>query len=250
MAKARYASCAIGVMAKAPQSGRSKTRLCPPLLADQAADLSAAFLHDTFENVAAAARSAPVTAFAAYAPLGAEILLRDHLAVGTGLLLADGSISMPDGITALGRCLLHAIRSMLAEGYGAACVLSSDSPTLPTDFLVRTVELLLAPGERIVLGPADDGGYYLLGVKAPHAELFTDIAWSTASVADQTRERARRIGLPLIELDSWYDVDDAASLERLMNETRGFAAPATNGVIDRLGLRRSGRPHALSSAAQ
>ena len=229
-------SCAIGVMAKAPQPGRSKTRLCPPLTPAQAAAMSAAFLRDTTENMAAAARQAAITPYAAYAPLGTESLLHTCLAEGTGLLLADGSLPMPEGVTGFGRCLLHAIQGMLDAGHAAACVLSADSPTVPTAFLVQAAALLLAPGDRAVLGAADDGGYYFLGLKAPHAAMFRDIAWSTATVAETTRARARESGLDLIELASWYDVDDAASLGVLLRESAGYAAPATRAAIARLGL--------------
>ena len=229
-------SCAIGVMSKAPQAGRSKTRLCPPLTGEQAAAMSAAFLRDTTENMAAAARDAPIVPYAAYAPLGTESLLSACLAEGTALLLADGSPPMPEGVTGFGRCLLHAIQDMLAAGHAAACVLSSDSPTIPTALLVQAATLLLIPGDRAVLGPADDGGYYFLGLKAVHAAMFRDIAWSTASVAETTRARAQEIGLELIELDPWYDVDDAASLAVLLRESAGYAAPATHAAVTRLGL--------------
>lgn len=229
------APCAIGVMAKAPQAGRSKTRLCPPLAPDEAAALSAAFLRDTTENLAEAARRAPIAAYAAYAPQGTEDLLRAGLAPGTGLVLADGSAPMPEGVEGFGRCLLHALDGLLALGHPAACLLSSDCPTLPTDFLVEAARLLLQPGDRAVLGACADGGYYLLGLKARHAALFTGIAWSTDTVAEATRARARGIGLPLVELPPWYDVDDAPSLARLRAERDGYAAPATRGVLARLG---------------
>jgi uncharacterized protein len=234
----REVSCAMGVMVKAPQPGRSKTRLCPPLLPEQAASLSAAFLRDATENMAAAAQLAPIATYAAYAPEGTEALIRQHLCRGTQLVLADGSGPMPAGVQGLGRCLLHATRAMLAKGHEAVCLLSSDSPTVPTRILVMAAELLLAPGERVVLGPTDDGGYYLLGIKAPHAALLSDIAWSTASVADQTRERAFSAGLPLVELEQWYDVDDAISLVTLLNDTRGYQALATRKAIEILDLRR------------
>jgi len=237
-------SCAIGVMAKAPQAGRSKTRLCPPLRPEQAAALGAAFLRDTTDNIAAAARLARIAGYAAYAPHGSEALFDGHLADGTALLLADGSPPMPERVQGFGRCLLHAVQDMLALGHDAACVLSADSPTVPTRFLVQAAEVLLAPGDQAVLGPADDGGYYLLGLKAPHAEMFADIPWSTAGVAAATRDRASSLGFLLVELEPWYDVDDAASLCTLLTETGGYAAPVTQMAIDRLGLRRL-----LSSAA-
>ena len=231
--------CAIGVMAKAPQPGRSKTRLCPPLLPAQAAVLSAAFLWDTTESIAEAARQAPIKGYAAYAPAGTETLLKGHLASETALILADGSPPMPPGVTGFGRCLLHAVQGMLDQGHAAACVLSSDTPTLPTRRLMQAAELLTGARAlgRVVLGACDDGGYYLLGMTEAHAGLFADIAWSTGSVAEATRARAAALGLEVIELEPWYDVDDAASLARLLAETAGHPAPWTRAAAERLGLR-------------
>ena len=230
-------------MAKAPQPGRSKTRLCPPLLPEQAAAMSAAFLRDITENIALAALRAPIQGLIAYAPAGSEALFEGLLAENTELVLADGSPAMPANVVGFGRCLLHAVQSMLDRGYAAACVLNSDSPTLPTEVLARAAELLLAPGKRIVLGPANDGGYYLLGVQAAHARLFADIPWSTDAVSETTRARARELGLEVVELPVWYDVDDRSSLARLIRETTSpdrshYAAPATAGAIETLGLRR------------
>lgn len=240
-------TCAIAVMAKAPQPGRCKTRLVPPLTPEQAAGLSSAFLRDITENILAAGRSARVQGYVAYAPLGLEALFDGHLAAGTGLLLADGSPEMPSRVQGFGRCLLHAVNALLDEGYGSACVLNSDSPTLPTRILRQVADILAAPGDRAVLGPADDGGYYLLGVKAAHAHLFEDIAWSTDRVALQTAMRAREIGLELVTLPTWYDVDDAASLYRLIDSFDHcasshqsapvpFAAPATAAFLEAAGL--------------
>jgi uncharacterized protein len=224
----RRLDCAIGIMAKAPQPGFSKTRLCPPLLPDQAAALSAAFLRDISESIVAAGRETPITGYVAYAPAGNEALFDGHLADGTGRLLADGSPLMPPNVYGLGRCLLHAIRAMLARGHESAVVLNADSPTLPTALLVRTAIALAAEGDRIVLGPADDGGYYLLGMNAAHAHLLADIPWSTPLVAETTRNRAAELGLAVIELPSWYDVDDPVSLKRLAAETPD---PATGASV-------------------
>jgi rSAM/selenodomain-associated transferase 1 len=239
----REATCAIAVMAKAPQPGRSKTRLIPPLLPEQAAALSAAFLRDVTENIALAAQEIPIHGFAAYAPLGLETLFNGHLADRTGLILADGSVGIPPSVDGFGRCLLHAIQTLLLQNYGATCVLNSDSPNLPTSFLVRAAQLLAQPGDRAVLGPAEDGGYYLLGLKTAHAHLFEDIAWSTDSVARDTAARAEAIGLPLVTLPVWYDVDDAASLNRLAGDLASpppspppYAAPATRACLARFDL--------------
>jgi rSAM/selenodomain-associated transferase 1 len=209
---------AIAVMAKAPQPGRSKTRLIPPLDAEGAAAMSAAFLRDVTDNIALAARDFPIAGCVAYAPAGQEALFDGVLAPETFLLLADGETPMPPRVQGFGRCLLHAVRDLLARGYGAACVVNSDSPTLPTDYLGRAAAALMRPGDRAIVGPAEDGGYYLLGMKAPHAHLFEDMAWSTDRVAEQTRARAEAIGLELQELPAWYDVDDKGTLRRLADE--------------------------------
>ncbi len=236
--------CAIAVMAKAPRPGFSKTRLVPPLTPEQAAAMSAAFLRDTTENIALAARTAPIRGFVAYAPAGFELMFAGHLADATTLLLADGAGDMPPRVQGFGRCLLHAIASLLQAGFGSACVLNSDGPTLPTEILTRTALELSRPGDRAVLGAAEDGGYYLLGLKAPHTRMFEEIAWSSARVAEQTRERAASLALPLVELPRWYDIDDDAALSRLLaarpdGGPGAYPAPATHACIDRLGLRRS-----------
>ncbi len=238
--------CAVAVMAKAPVAGRVKTRLSPPLTPEGSRRMSAAFLRDISENLAGAARAAPIDPWVAFAPAGDEHLFDGLLAPGTRLLLADGEGPMPDGVERFGRCLWQATERLLAMGYGAACVLNSDSPTLPTAFLLRMAEALAAPGDRAVLGPAEDGGYYVLGLKAPHSTMFAHIDWSTDRVAAQTRSRAREASLPLVELPPWFDVDDRAALERLLRETAAgdaaraeaapYAAPATLACAQSLGL--------------
>jgi glycosyltransferase A (GT-A) superfamily protein (DUF2064 family) len=123
-------------------------------------------------------------------------------------------------------------------GFGTVCLVNSDSPTLPTALLIRAAHALMAPGERIVLGAAEDGGYYLLGMQRPDAHLFAGIAWSTSGVAAATRARAAALGLDVVTLPTWYDVDDAASLDRLLADADdGYVAPATRGWLERAGLR-------------
>jgi hypothetical protein len=232
--------CAIAVMAKAPRPNHVKTRLVPPLTPHQAASLNASFLRDVTENILEAARAAPIAGFVAYAPEGSEALFDGMLAAGTQLLLADGTIAVPAGVSGFGRALLHAATSLLERGYGAVCLVNSDSPTLPTAFLRQAAEALARSGDRMVLGPAEDGGYYLIALKAPHAALFQEIAWSTDQVAAQTLAQARRIGLEVVVLPQWFDVDDATSLTRLVDHLTTsrhdgaipYAAPATRAWVD------------------
>jgi rSAM/selenodomain-associated transferase 1 len=233
-------NCAIAVMAKAPRPNHVKTRLVPPLTPHEAASMNASFLRDVTENIREAAKAVPIAGFVAYAPEGCEALFDGMLAPGTGLVLADGSMSVPSGVDGFGRALLHAATSLLAQGYGAVCLLNSDSPTLPTVFLQEAAQALARPGDRIVLGPAEDGGYYLVGLKSPHASLFRDVTWSTDQVSAQTLARAATLGLEVVMLPTWFDVDDAASLTRLLDDLttlRGegptpYAAPATRAWVE------------------
>jgi len=235
-------------MAKAPDAAQVKTRLSPLLHPNEARELSACFLRDMTQMLVSAGRAAPIDGCIAFAPAGSEASFAPIVAPGTGTVLADGAIDAPPNVVGLGRSLLHAARALLARGYGAVALLNADSPTLPAESIVEAARLLTAPGERLVLGPATDGGYYLIGLKEPHPELFADIDWSSARVAAQTRAAAQRLGLAVAELAPWYDVDDPASLARLVRdcEANGEAAPSTaawlarNDIAGRLVVNRLG----------
>jgi rSAM/selenodomain-associated transferase 1 len=215
----RAGCCAIAVMAKAPRVGAAKTRLVPGLSPEEAATLSACFIRDAAANIAAAALEAAIDGYIAYAPKEAEAEFHPLRTPETRLL--------PSRRVGLGASLYDAAADLLAAGYGSVCLLNSDSPTLPTSILVEAARALGLPGDRLVLGPAEDGGYYLIGLKQAHRRLFEDIAWSTSLVFAQTAERAREIGLEPIALPVWYDVDDAASLRRLDLELQGEVGPRT-----------------------
>jgi uncharacterized protein len=217
---AKAGSCGIAFMAKESVPGRAKTRLVPPLTFEQAADLNTAFLQDVAANLAAAAGDADTRAgivgYAAYGPPGSDDFFRRILPGSIGLIEAW----LPN----FGDCLFHTIREILARGHDSAVVLNADSPTLPTAFLVETAHLLARDGDRAVLGPSSDGGYYLLGLKAAHRHMFDDIAWSTERVAAQTLARAREIGLDVHMLPVWYDVDTIEDLHRVQAELRAPTA--------------------------
>jgi hypothetical protein len=145
-------------------------------------------------------------------------------------LLPDGIRLLPPRRTGLGASLRHAAEDLLAAGYGAACLVNADSPNLPTTFLVDAARALQKPGDRVVLGPAEDGGYYLIGLKRPHRRLFEDIDWSTERVFGQTLNRAAELRLETVTLPYWYDVDDVASLRRLAGELLGGGAPGSHAA--------------------
>src|SRR5262249_16667249 len=221
----RAARCAIAIMAKAPGAGRTKTRLSPLLSPEEATALGCCFLRDMTANIALAGRSVAADAYVAFAPAGSEAAFDGIVEPGTQFVLADGGMPAPGGVVALGASLLQAMSSLLASGYGGVTLLNADSPNLPTSRLIEAARLLMSPGERIVLGPSTDGGYYLIGAKAAYPDLFRSIDWSTPRVIEQTRSRVAALGLPIVELKPWYDVDDPASLRRLLADLQpGFRA--------------------------
>jgi rSAM/selenodomain-associated transferase 1 len=222
--------CALGVMAKAPQPGRVKTRLAPPLTLDESAALNICFLRDTFMNISEVSGAVGVVV---YTPEGEESAFSRIVPDDFGMLPQRG-----DGF---GERLLAAAEDMLACGFGSCCLIDSDSPTVPHVALQQAVNVLSQPGDRIVLGPTDDGGYYLIGMKRAHAGIFENVSWSTGSVFEQTMERAAELALDVTLLPRWYDVDDAATLERLCDEMFGevsvadaYAAPYTREFVARL----------------
>lgn len=226
--------CALAVMAKAPRPGKVKTRLSPPLTLDQTAELNTRFLRDTTENLAAIPGSAGLIS---YTPVGDEALFAG--------LLPETFALVPQRGNGFGERLLGAVQDILALGYGAVCLIDSDSPTVPAAAYHQAVEALARPGDRIVLGPSADGGYYLIGLKQPHAEPFARITWSTGQVLGETLTRCREAGLEVVLLPTWYDVDDAQTLhvlnEELLNDTlpvfgeqrpmHGYPAPHTRALL-------------------
>ena len=160
---------------------------------------------------------------AVYTPAGEESAFEGLLPQRFGMLLQRGAD--------LGERLLGATEDLLAAGFAGVCLINSDSPTLPAALLKRTVQALHSPGDRIVLGPAIDGGYYLIGLKHPYRPLFDGIPWSTNQVLAQTLARAAALRLPVAVLPTWYDVDDAGTLQLLLHELFGHGvALATDGA--------------------
>jgi len=202
--------CALVVMAKAPRPGKVKTRLSPPLTSDQASALNICFIRDTTENIKQVTEASNSAGLVAYTPIGDEAAFDGLLPGGFQLLAQRG-----DGF---GERLLFVCEDLFTWGFASVCLIDSDSPTMPQPALLQAVKSLSRAGDRMLLGGSDDGGYYLIGVKRPHHRLFEQIDWSTERVFAQTLERAREIALPAELLPTWYDVDDAATLDRLQRE--------------------------------
>lgn len=213
---------AIGIICKAPEPGRAKTRLAASIGAQAAAELSACFLGDLAATIESVPNALESRGIAVYAPAGGEALLRSLLPPSFSFLLQTGRD--------LGEVLLGATRALLESGYQGVLLVNGDSPTLPSRLLVQAIEGLQRDDDRIVLGPASDGGYYLIGLKRPHARVFAEVRWGTPSVFEETCTRAHEIGLPVVVLPEWYDVDDEETLRALQRELSGRSARFADGA--------------------
>lgn len=204
-------------MAKAPRLGMVKTRLSPPLTPEQATGLSICFLQDTLQHLATVAAGGHAAGLVAYTPAGAEAMFDGLLPAGFAMVAQRGE--------GFGDRLLAAAEDILAHGFSSVCLIDADSPTVPRAAYEQAVAELARPGDRIIVGPAADGGYYLIGLKRAHRAVFERIHWSTETVYADTRERAREAGIELVELPLWYDVDDGATLDILKAELLAEIAP-------------------------
>lgn len=195
------------VVAKRPAAGQTKTRLCPPLSGDSAAALYECFLRDTLEVT----RQVPgITRAIGYLPEHADDYFR---------ALAPDMALTPQRGADLGERLDHLLADALAAGADQAVVMDSDSPTLPAAYIAQAFRALDGAAD-VVLGPCDDGGYYLIGLKRPQPRLLRDVQMSTPHVVRDTLALAEQLGLQVALLPSWYDVDTVAELERLRAELR------------------------------
>jgi uncharacterized protein len=220
--------CALAVMAKAPRPGKVKTRLSPPLTPEQSSALNICFIKDTTENIHQVSKTGGSAGVVAYTPVGDEAAFEGLLPPGFQLLRQRGE--------GFGERLLYVCEDLFSCGFSAVCLIDSDSPTMPQEALQQAVESLSREGDRMVIGGSDDGGYYLIGVKRVHPQLFERVDWSTDRVFAQTLERASEIAIETELLPAWYDVDDAATLERLRLElaadvTAGYDAKHTRAYL-------------------
>jgi uncharacterized protein len=197
---------AVAIMAKAPWPGAVKTRLCPPLLAAEAAELYRCFLLDKISAVQALVGARPVVAFT------------------------------PDEAQAE----YATLASLLEAGHPGAIAVDSDTPTLPREFLQQAIDCLSRPGPDVVLGPTDDGGYYLIGVRAAHRALFDGVPWSTSAVLEITLRQAAAAGLQTVCMPAWFDVDTPDDLRRLETVLDGSPPAKETGQTGRFlaSLRR------------
>ncbi len=201
---------AVSIVCKTPCVGGGKSRLRPLLGTEMTQRLAACLIRDVAAALEAVPESLGRQLYALFSPAGSEALLRPLLPSPWTLVARQE--------TSVGIVLQTSMAAFLADGHDCAIMVNGDSPTLPTAFVVQAIAALREPGDRVVLGPARDGGYYLVGLKRPHPRLFEDIAWSTPEVLACTLRRATDIGLPVVMLPPWYDVDEPEDLLRLQAE--------------------------------
>jgi rSAM/selenodomain-associated transferase 1 len=201
---------ALAIMVKQPAPGRVKTRLCPPLTPEQATDLYRCFLLDKMAQVR---RIAAATPYLAFTPREAESYFRD--------LAGETFSQVPQEGNDLGERLNHLSTHLLVAGHPGVVVIDSDTPSLPDRFLAEAVERMADPHADAVFGPAEDGGYYLVGLRRSAPALFQGITWSTPVVLEQTLRAAAGTGLRVHLLPPWYDVDTGKDLGRLTRDLEG-----------------------------
>jgi hypothetical protein len=204
---------ALIIFTKAPIPGQVKTRLCPPLTPDEAASLHGSLVLDLLEHSCGVAST---DRFLACAPpsdhVFFKILEERH---GVRLLTQTGDD--------LGARMARAMADVFTLGYRRVLVIGTDLPTLPASAIGDAVQQLAS--RDLVLGPALDGGYYLIGLRKPAPELFAGIPWSTDRVLAQTQQKAAALGLSTGLLPVRRDIDTVEDLRALIEET-GIAAGA------------------------
>jgi len=195
---------AIVIMAKAPKPNEVKTRLIPHLKPDMAALLYNNFLLDKIEQVKSIEKA---EFFIAYMPDNSENYFK-KIAPDFDLILQIGND--------LGDRLVYVSNKLFNKGFKKVVILDSDTPNLPTEYIRKAIIGLET--SDIIIGPCEDGGYYLIGLKLPTPDIFKNIPWSTSEVVNVTVKRAEAICLKSCFLKYWYDIDTIDDLKRLKKD--------------------------------
>lgn len=214
---------ALVIVGKPPEPGLAKTRLVPPLTAADAAALYRGFLLDGvglgrglgWERVTVVHPEDGGPALAALLP--PTVCLLEQRGQG------------------LSNALAQAFATHLAEGFDRVVLIGSDNPTLPPALIEQACAAL--DTHDVSIGPSTDGGYYLIGLREPHLELFQAVDWSTSRVFRQTLAHAERLGLRVRSVAEWYDVDEPPDLERLYHDlatSPTSVAPNTRAALELL----------------
>jgi rSAM/selenodomain-associated transferase 1 len=219
---------ALAIMAKAPAAGAVKTRLVPPLTFEQAAELYRALLLDQFEHLR---HIDGAERYVFYAPADAENTLRD-------LGGADYAYRAQSGGD-LGARMAQVCADLWCLGHRNIVLIGSDLPALPLALFDQAFAQLAGAERRVVLGPSRDGGYYLVGMNQPTAEIFDNMTWSHGQVLADTTARLDGLGVPYSVLPTWFDLDVAEDFQRLHTLAKSESRAAlrrTLACLERLGF--------------
>ncbi|OGR29505.1 MAG: hypothetical protein A2X83_07985 [Desulfuromonadales bacterium GWD2_54_10] len=204
------------IFAREPLPGKVKTRLALDLGDQGAADLYAAMLADVLEQAASLDQ--------------VQLLLFWSLETGNMPSYPIPHLQMCEQHgTNLGERMAAAFETAFNSGIESCCIIGSDSPDLPADYIRQAFDFLEQGEADAVFGPAEDGGYYLLGLRRCWQGLFRDIPWSTAEVLEASLKRTDQLGLRSALLPAWYDLDDLNDLLRLLGSPEQ-SAPRTREV--------------------
>ncbi len=203
---------AVVIMAKAPVPNEVKSRLIPALSPEEASSLYHCFLLDKIAQVKSIMQARH---FVAYTPVTSEAFFRSIMPPGFTLINQVGAD--------LGERLSNVSKNLFDQDAEKVIILDSDSPNLPTDHIREGLSIL--DEVDVALGPCEDGGYYLIGMRSYVPELFRRMPWSTSEVTALTMKKAKALGLTVALLPGWYDVDTSIDLERLK---RDMDSPGNN----------------------
>ena len=196
---------ALVIMAKEPRVGSTKTRLCPPLSQEEAAAISEALLQDTIRIIL------DIDGL----DLAIAITPPESEAYFKGIALEDTVLIPVEGVD-IGECQLLSLDRLLKMGYQKVFALNGDSPSLPVEYIQQAIQGL--EDHDMVLGPTEDGGYYLIGFKEAHPEIFDGVEWSTERVSTQILQIASKLNMSVEKLPPWYDVDTVSDFDKLQVE--------------------------------
>ena len=205
------AQTALVIFAKAPIPGEVKTRLCPPLTPDEAATLHGSFVLDMLERskLAVAKLQLPFHRYLACAPSSELVFFK--------IMEERQDVRLLDQVGEdLGQRMHNTFAQLFAKGYKQVIIVGTDVPTLPLSVYQEALTLL--GRSDVALGPALDGGYYLIGLKQPAEKLFTKVPWSTDQVLPVTQQNAKALGLSVGLTTAWRDVDTIEDLQSLITE--------------------------------
>lgn len=191
-------------MLKAPVEGEVKTRLIPPLTAKEAATLYRAFIKDTFSRLSSLT---DLALYAFFTPAGAKDDIVDIIPQGISLT------SQKDGD--LGKRIYEVFECLFNAGHKRAAVMGSDSPDLPIEYIESSFSMLKESPKSLVLGPATDGGYYLIAMDRLIKIPFEGIEWSAKTVLEDTVRNAVASGITVKLLPEWHDIDRPEDLKFL-----------------------------------